>query len=82
MIVSPAAFGLFLADSGLTAATPKYHAGVATVDITPTEHIRLSGYSMNTGYSNDVMACIPSKRVIAEGGYEVLDCMYYYGLPG
>jgi neutral ceramidase len=37
---------------------------------------------MIAGYSNDVMAYIPSKRVLAEGGYEVLDSMYYYGLPG
>jgi len=33
------------------------------------------------GYSNDVMAYIPSLRVTREGGYEVLDSMYYYGLP-
>ena len=33
------------------------------------------------GYSNDVMAYIPTLRASKEGGYEVLDFMYYYGLP-
>ena len=33
------------------------------------------------GYSNDVMAYVPSLRVSREGGYEVVDSMYYYGLP-
>lgn len=33
------------------------------------------------GYSNDVMAYIPSLRVLKEGGYEAFDSMYYYGLP-
>ena len=34
------------------------------------------------GYCNDVMAYIPSRRVLAEGGYEGATSMYYYGLPG
>jgi hypothetical protein len=34
------------------------------------------------GYSNDVMAYIPSRRVLKEGGYEANDSMIYYGLPG
>ena len=34
------------------------------------------------GYSNDVMCYIPSRRVLAEGGYEVVDSMIYYGKPG
>lgn len=34
------------------------------------------------GYSNDVMAYIPSLRVLKEGGYEANDSMIYYGLPG
>jgi neutral ceramidase len=34
------------------------------------------------GYSNDVMAYIPSKRVLKEGGYEADDSMTYYGQPG
>ncbi|HEY5311735.1 MAG TPA: neutral/alkaline non-lysosomal ceramidase N-terminal domain-containing protein [Pirellulales bacterium] len=33
------------------------------------------------GYSNDVMAYIPSLRVLREGGYEGLNSMVYYGLP-
>ncbi|MEN6606723.1 MAG: hypothetical protein ABFD60_05740, partial [Bryobacteraceae bacterium] len=33
------------------------------------------------GYSNDVMCYIPSKRVVKEGGYEVVDSMMYYGQP-
>jgi hypothetical protein len=34
------------------------------------------------GYSNDVMAYIPSARVLKEGGYEAEDSMVYYGQPG
>ena len=34
------------------------------------------------GYSNDVMAYIASRRVLAEGGYEGGSAMVYYGLPG
>lgn len=33
------------------------------------------------GYTNDVMAYIPSRRVLREGGYEGGDAMVYYGLP-
>lgn len=33
------------------------------------------------GYSNDVMAYIPSERVLKEGGYEGGSSMVYYGLP-
>jgi hypothetical protein len=33
-------------------------------------------------YSNDVMAYIPSKRVLGEGGYEPDFSMIYYGQPG
>ena len=33
------------------------------------------------GYSNDVMAYIPSLRVLGEGGYEGETAMIYYGLP-
>ncbi len=33
------------------------------------------------GYSNDVMAYIPSLRVLLEGGYEGERAMVYYGLP-
>jgi putative membrane-bound dehydrogenase-like protein len=34
------------------------------------------------GYANDVMAYIPSERVLKEGGYEGGGAMVYYGLPG
>jgi len=33
------------------------------------------------GYANDVMAYIPSRRVLLEGGYEGGGAMVYYGLP-
>ena len=33
------------------------------------------------GYANDVMAYIPSRRVLQEGGYEGGGAMVYYGLP-
>lgn len=33
------------------------------------------------GYTNDVMAYIPSLRVLKEGGYEGGGAMLYYGLP-
>jgi putative membrane-bound dehydrogenase-like protein len=33
------------------------------------------------GYTNDVMAYIPSRRVLLEGGYEGGRGMVYYGLP-
>ncbi len=33
------------------------------------------------GYANDVMAYIPSRRVLIEGGYEGGGAMVYYGLP-
>ena len=33
------------------------------------------------GYANDVMAYIPSRRVLREGGYEGGGAMVYYGLP-
>jgi neutral ceramidase len=34
-----------------------------------------------TSYANDVMAYIPSERVLREGGYEGATSMIYYGLP-
>jgi hypothetical protein len=34
-----------------------------------------------SGYCNDVMAYIPSLRVLKEGGYEGATAMIYYGLP-
>lgn len=35
-----------------------------------------------SGYCNDVRCYIPSRRVLAEGGYEPVDSMIYYGQPG
>ena len=34
------------------------------------------------GYSNDVMAYIPSRTVLAEGGYEGATSQIAFGLPG
>ncbi|HSG73197.1 MAG TPA: hypothetical protein VLA12_22470, partial [Planctomycetaceae bacterium] len=34
-----------------------------------------------TGYANDVMAYIPSERVLTEGGYEGGGAMLYYQKP-
>jgi len=34
------------------------------------------------GYSNDVMSYIPTVKILKEGGYEPVESMYYYGLPG
>jgi len=39
------------------------------------------GKTWVAGYSNDVMAYIASRRVLAEGGYEGGGAMVYYGLP-
>ncbi len=40
-----------------------------------------AGKTWVAGYCNDVMAYIPSRRVLAEGGYEGGGSMVYYGLP-
>lgn len=40
------------------------------------------GRTWLTAYANDVMAYIPSRRVLTEGGYEGAGAMLYYGLPG
>jgi len=39
------------------------------------------GRTWVTGYANDVMAYIPSLRVLNEGGYEGATSMVYYGQP-
>ncbi len=39
------------------------------------------GSTWVAGYANDVMAYIPSLRVLKEGGYEGGGAMVYYGLP-
>lgn len=44
--------------------------------------LRLKGVdTWVSGYANDVMAYIPSARVLNEGGYEGGGAMVYYGLP-
>lgn len=40
------------------------------------------GKTWVTAYANDVMAYIPSLRVLKEGGYEGGGAMLYYGQPG
>jgi hypothetical protein len=40
-----------------------------------------AGRTWVAGYANDVMAYIPSRRVLDEGGYEGGGAMVYYGLP-
>jgi hypothetical protein len=40
-----------------------------------------SSHTWVSGYSNDVMAYIPSLRVLREGGYEGATSMIYYGHP-
>jgi hypothetical protein len=37
---------------------------------------------MVAGYSNDVMSYIPTVQILHEGGYEPVESMYYYGMPG
>jgi hypothetical protein len=40
-----------------------------------------SSHTWASAYCNDVMAYIPSKRVLKEGGYEGATAMIYYGQP-
>ena len=40
-----------------------------------------SSHTWVSAYCNDVMAYIPSRRVLKEGGYEGGGAMVYYGLP-
>ncbi|MBI3865790.1 MAG: neutral/alkaline non-lysosomal ceramidase N-terminal domain-containing protein [Planctomycetia bacterium] len=40
-----------------------------------------TGRTWVAAYTNDVMAYIPSRRVLKEGGYEGGGAMLYYGLP-
>jgi hypothetical protein len=41
----------------------------------------IPGPSWVASYCNDLMAYIPSRRVLKEGGYEGASSMIYYGLP-
>ena len=42
---------------------------------------KVKGMLWVAGYANDVMAYIPSERVLHEGGYEAEFSMIYYGMP-
>ena len=56
--------------------------GEVVVDFAVRLKTELSGTrTWVAGYSNDVMAYIPSRRVLLEGGYEGGGAMVYYGMP-
>ena len=55
--------------------------GEVVVDYALRLKSELDGSVWVAGYSNDVMAYIPSRRVLREGGYEGATSMVYYGLP-
>lgn len=55
--------------------------GEVVVDYSLRTKFDLRGPVFVAGYSHDVMAYIPSRRVLAEGGYEGGGAMVYYGLP-
>jgi neutral ceramidase len=55
--------------------------GEVVVDYVHRLKKELKGPLWVTGYANDVMAYIPSKRVLEEGGYEADSSMIYYGMP-
>ena len=56
--------------------------GEVVIDYAIRLKIELSGIkTWVAGYANDVMAYIPSRRVLLEGGYEGEGAMVYYGLP-
>ena len=57
-------------------------AGEVTVDYSLRIKRNLgSSHTWVSAYCNDVMAYIPSQRVLKEGGYEGGGAMVYYGLP-
>lgn len=56
--------------------------GEAVVDYALRAKHDYGGDLIVAGYSNDVMSYIPSRRVLREGGYEPVDSMVAYGLPG
>lgn len=55
--------------------------GEVVVDYSRRLKTELGGNTWVMGYANDVMAYIPSARVLKEGGYEGATSMVYYGLP-
>lgn len=57
-------------------------AGEVVTDYSLRLKKELGGKTWVAGYSNDLCSYIPSARMFAEGGYEVVDSMIYYDLPG
>lgn len=55
--------------------------GEVVVDYSLRLKKQIGGKLWVMGYANDVMAYIPSARVLKEGGYEGATSMIYYGLP-
>jgi neutral ceramidase len=55
--------------------------GEVVVDYALRLKSELPGNTWIAGYANDVMAYVPSRRVLREGGYEGATSMVYYGLP-
>ena len=55
--------------------------GEVVVDYALRIQQELGPHAWVAGYANDVMAYIPSRRVLLEGGYEGGGAMIYYGLP-
>src|SRR5262249_52454741 len=56
--------------------------GEVVVDYSTRLHKEFPGKSLwITAYANDIPSYIASRRVLAEGGYEADDSMYWYGLP-
>ena len=61
--------------------------GMGTCEVVVDYSLRLkqelgSDRTWVAGYSNDVLAYIPSRRVLLEGGYEGGGAMLYFGRPG
>jgi hypothetical protein len=57
-------------------------AGEVVTDYSLRLKRELGGNVWVAGYSNDLCSYIPSSRMYQEGGYEVIDSMIYYDLPG
>lgn len=57
-------------------------AGEVVTDYSLRLKRELSGDTWVAGYSNDLCSYIPSARMYKEGGYEVVESMIYYDLPG
>lgn len=57
-------------------------AGEVVTDYSLRLKKELGGNTWVAGYSNDLCSYIPSARMYAEGGYEVVESMIYYDLPG